>query len=175
MVIYSPTSGLLKYLFSHILARTFFFFFFFFFFFGIWLLGQGSDPSHSCSLCHSCGSAASVNPLLLAGDWTCVLALWRCPDPVAPQEECWNCFFFFPPPFFRAAPTAYGSSQARGLTRIAATGLHHSHSPTRSELHLRPTYTTAHSDARYLTQWVEPGIEPTLSWILVRFLTRWVT
>ena len=40
---------------------------------------------------------------------------------------------------FRAAPMAYGSSQARGWTRDAAAGLHHSHSNIRSKLHLQPT------------------------------------
>ena len=34
---------------------------------------------------------------------------------------------------------AYGSSPARGRIRAAAAGLHHSHSNTRSELHLQPT------------------------------------
>ena len=29
---------------------------------------------------------------------------------------------------FRAAPEAYGSSEARGQIRVAAAGLHHSHS-----------------------------------------------
>ena len=37
---------------------------------------------------------------------------------------------------FRATPVAYGGSQARGLVRATAAGLHHSHSNTRSELHL---------------------------------------
>ena len=40
---------------------------------------------------------------------------------------------------FRAAPTAYGGSQARGLIGAAAAGLGHSHSNAGSELHLRPT------------------------------------
>ena len=35
-------------------------------------------------------------------------------------------FFFFL--LFRATPAAYGCSQARGLIRAAAAGLHHSHS-----------------------------------------------
>ena len=43
-------------------------------------------------------------------------------------------FFFFL--LFRAAPEAYGSSQARGRIGAAAAGLHHSHSNTRSEPHL---------------------------------------
>ena len=40
--------------------------------------------------------------------------------------------------FFRAVPSAYGSSQARGWIRAAATGLHHSHSKTRSKPCLQP-------------------------------------
>ena len=53
-------------------------------------------------------------------------------------------FFFFLNPFFvcvfsRAAPTTYGGPQARGPIGAVATGLHHSHSHTRSEPHLRPT------------------------------------
>ena len=47
-------------------------------------------------------------------------------------------FLFFAFCFFRAAPMAYVSSQARGRIGTAAAGLHHRHS-TRSELHLRPT------------------------------------
>ena len=39
---------------------------------------------------------------------------------------------------FRAAPEAYGSSQARGQIKAAAAGLHHSHSNAGSEPHLRP-------------------------------------
>ena len=35
--------------------------------------------------------------------------------------------------FFRAAPAAYGGSQARGLIGAAAAGLHHSHSNIRSK------------------------------------------
>ena len=40
---------------------------------------------------------------------------------------------------FRAAPAAYGVSQARGLFGAAAAGLHHSHSNTRPEPRLQPT------------------------------------
>ena len=39
----------------------------------------------------------------------------------------------------RAVPEAYENSQARGLIRAAAAGLHHSHSNTRSKLHVQPT------------------------------------
>ena len=64
------------------------------------------------------------------------------------------CSFFL---LFRAAGVAYGSSQARELMHvIGATpaSLHHSHCNTRSLIH----------QAR-------PGIEPTSSWILVRFIS----
>ena len=40
---------------------------------------------------------------------------------------------------FRAAPVAYGGSQARGQIRAAAAGLHHSHSNMGSEPRLQPT------------------------------------
>ena len=33
------------------------------------------------------------------------------------------------------------------------------------------TYTTAHGSARSLTHWARPGIEPTVSWFLVRFIS----
>ena len=48
-------------------------------------------------------------------------------------------FFFFAFCRFRAAPMAYGGSQARGLIGAVAAGLHQSHSNARSELHLQPT------------------------------------
>ena len=35
------------------------------------------------------------------------------------------------------------------------------------------TYTTAHGDAGYLTQWARPGIEAASSWILVGFDNHW--
>ena len=41
--------------------------------------------------------------------------------------------------FSRAAPEAFGGSQARGLIGAVATGLLQSHSNTGSEPHLRPT------------------------------------
>ena len=69
---------------------------------------------------------------------TCFIA---CPLPIFVPPQAKNgfvvvvlvCFVF------RAASTAYGSSQARGRIRAIAAGLHHRHSNARSELHLRPT------------------------------------
>ena len=37
---------------------------------------------------------------------------------------------------FRAAPAAYGGSQARGQIEVTAASLHHSHSNSGSKLHL---------------------------------------
>ena len=48
-------------------------------------------------------------------------------------------FSFFFLNLFRAAPVAYGSSQARGPIRAAVASLHHSHSNARSKPHLWPT------------------------------------
>ena len=48
-------------------------------------------------------------------------------------------FFFLSFCLFRAAPVAYGGSQARSLIEAIATGLCQSHSSVRSKLHLRPT------------------------------------
>ena len=41
--------------------------------------------------------------------------------------------------FFRAAPAAYGGSQARGQIGATAASLHHSHSNPGPELYLQPT------------------------------------
>ena len=37
------------------------------------------------------------------------------------------------------------------------------------------TYTTAHSNARSLTHWARPRIEPLTSWLLVEFVNHWAT
>ena len=46
-----------------------------------------------------------------------------------------DSYFFF----FRAAPMVYGGSQQRGQIEVVATGLHLSHSNSRSEPYLWPT------------------------------------
>ena len=80
------------------------------------------------------------------------------------KGKTWGFFFFFC--LFRAPPTAYGSSLARGPIGAVAAGLHHSHSDTRSA-----TYTTAHDNTGSLTRWARLGIESAFLWILVRFIT----
>ena len=80
-------------------------------------------------------------------------------------------FFFFS--FFMAAGAAYGSSQARGWVWAAAVGLHHSDSDARSRLHLQPKPQLWQPPGPYPLS--QPGIEPTTSWILVRFVTLCAT
>ena len=48
-----------------------------------------------------------------------------------------GCLLLFS--LFRETPVAYGGSQARGLIRATAAGLHHSHGNARSEPRLRAT------------------------------------
>ena len=79
--------------------------------------------------------------------------------------------------FSRAAPEAYGGSQARGPIGALATGLRHSHS-NGGIWAASVTYTTAHSNAgplTPLTDWARPVIEPATSWFLVRFVNHWAT
>ena len=61
--------------------------------------------------------------------------------------------FFFP--LFRAAPSAYGSSQDRGRNGATADGLHCSHAMLDGSLN----------------HWARSGIKPASSWILVGFVS----
>ena len=70
---------------------------------------------------------------------------------------------------FRAAPEAYGISQARALIRAAAADLHHSHSNAGSEPRLRPTPQLAATQV--LNPLSETWVRPASSWILVRVVT----
>ena len=72
-----------------------------------------------------------------------------------------NYYYYYYFCLVRATPEAYGGSQARGLMGAVAPGLCHSHSNTGSEPCLWPT-ATAHGNARSLTHWSRPGIEPVL-------------
>ena len=62
------------------------------------------------------------------------------------------CFLSFC--LLRAAPAAYEGSQARGWIWATAASLHHSH-----------------NNARSLTPWARPGIQPETSWFLVGFVS----
>ena len=77
-------------------------------------------------------------------------------------KECFFLSFFF---FllFRATSVAHGGSQARGLTSCQPMPQPQQHGIWAPYV----TYTTAHSNARSLTCWVRPGIQPATSWFLV--------
>ena len=68
------------------------------------------------------------------------------------NTQCFPFFFFFlfVCLFFRAAPAAYGGSQARGQIGVIAAGLHHSHSNARIQA-TSATYTTDNGNTRSLT------------------------
>ena len=73
-------------------------------------------------------------------------------------------FFFFL--LFRATPVATnGGSRARGWIQALAASLHHGHSKLEISA-ASAIYTTAHGNARSLTHWARPGIEPAISWMV---------
>ena len=67
--------------------------------------------------------------------------------------------------FSKAAPTAYGGSQARGL-------IGRPEPQQRGIWAASGTYTMAHGNAGSLSYWVRPGIEPETSRFLVRFVNH---
>ena len=76
----------------------------------------------------------------------------------------------------RATPVSYGGSQARGQIRATAASLCHSRQPVpQPQQHgiqaASVTYVIAYGSTRSLTHRARPGIKPTSSWILVRFVT----
>ena len=74
----------------------------------------------------------------------------------------WFHFFFsFLSFFFRATPSAYGGSQARGQNSCT-----HWPTPQPQQHQIQATsatYTTTHSNIGSLTHWVRPGIQPVSS------------
>ena len=81
-----------------------------------------------------------------------------------------NFFLFVFFCFFRAAPMAYRSSQARGQIGATAAGLHHSHSNMGCEQHLWPTHS---SWQRWICNPLSKATDRT-TWILM-ILVRFVT
>ena len=75
-------------------------------------------------------------------------------------------FLFFVFCLFRAALVACGGSQAKGQIGAVAASLCHSHSNAGSEPQLQPT--PQRWQCRILNP-LRPGIEPTSSWMLVKF------
>ena len=75
----------------------------------------------------------------------------------------WTSFLLF-----RAEPTTYGSSQARGRTGATAAPLHHSHN-VGSELTLWPTLQL--TECWILDPLIEARDRTASSWILIRFVS----
>ena len=76
-------------------------------------------------------------------------------------------FCFFGP--FRAAPAAYGNSQAGGESELQCRP---PPQPQQSQIRATSvTYPTAHGNARSLAHRVGPGMETASSWILVTFVS----
>ena len=77
------------------------------------------------------------------------------------------CFLFC---LFRATPTAYGGSQARGQVKAVAAIL----TPQSQQCQIQTefvAYTTAQCNTGPLTHWVRPGIEPESSRLLLGFIS----
>ena len=87
--------------------------------------------------------------------------------------KCSSGFFFFFCLFlFRAAPTPLGGSHDTGLNRSC--NRWPMPQPQQHRIWaVSVIYTTAHGNLGSLTHWVRPGIKPTSSWMLVRFINRW--
>ena len=70
---------------------------------------------------------------------------------------------------FMAAPAAYGYSQARGWISCSCQPMPQPRNT--GILATSVNYTKSHGNARSLTHWSRPGMEPASSWILVGFVT----
>ena len=77
---------------------------------------------------------------------------------------------FFVSCIFRAEPVAYEGSQARYPITAAAASLHHRHSKVGFKPRLQHTPQLT-GNAGFLIHWARPRVEPTPSWILVRFVS----
>ena len=88
--------------------------------------------------------------------------LFLCPSS---QALSLSLSLFFSPHLFRAAPMAYGSSQARG--RIRAVSCWPISQPQQHQIWVA----SVTCNTRSLTHWARARIKPMSSWILIRFLT----
>ena len=99
------------------------------------------DPSRVCNLHHSLQQRRILNSLSKVKDGTCNLMVpgqirFCCATTGTPFFFVLFCFLLL---FFRAVPTTYGGSQARGQIGATAASLHHSPNNLGSQPCLRPT------------------------------------
>ena len=92
-----------------------------------------------------------------------------------PWQNCTSIYLLFIYFLFSGAvPAAYRGFQTRGQIRAVAAGCSCWFKPQPGTCGIwatSATYTTAHGNARLLTQWARPGIESAFSWKLVGFVT----
>ena len=135
---------------------------------GIWkFLGQGLNPKCSCT---TTAVAMSMSDPLTH----CARPGIEPLSPKLPEPPMVRFFFFF---LMRAVVVA--AAAAEGGCGLHFQPMEVSRPVVESELQLlatatarselRLTYTTGHGNARSLTPWARPGIEPASSWILVGF------
>ena len=65
----------------------------------------------------------------------------------------------------------FGGSQVRGLSSQSYSCRPQPQPQPHQIWAVSVTYATAHGNARSLTQWARPGMEPATSWFLVRFVS----
>ena len=128
-------------------------------------VGVSGGPRHwSWPVLDTCQSSVPLSPLSpfsLCFCHICAPFSFEC------HSVYWVCFFVFQ--LFRAASAAYGVSLARGRIRATAASLHHSNSNTISEPRLRLHHSSRQCQ---ILNPLRPGIKPTSSWILVRFVNH---
>ena len=111
---------------------------------------------------------------LTAPHWLyCVLIIWVAEWLTHFSVNSWmseTTSYYYHYLLFRAAPKAYGSSQARGRIGATAAGLHHQ--PQQRGIWAKSAiYTTAQGNAGSLTRCVKPGIKPASSRTLGGFVS----
>ena len=127
------------------------------------LVGSGPVSSLASTLWHKSWAHALLCPYTPS---TCVSCpLWTLCFPIH-SFFCLNFFFFF---FLRA------HSQHMEVSRLGVKSELQLLAYTTAMQHqiwaISATYTTAHSNAGFLTCWARARIKPACSWILVRFTT----
>ena len=88
--------------------------------------------------------------------------------PQTPNQELSFSFCFLEPRLPQTEVPSQGSHLSYGCWPMPQAQQHGTWAAS-------ATYTTAHSNTGSWTHWVNPEIEPTSSWMLVRCITRWAT
>ena len=133
------------------------------------------DPSRICDLRHSSWQCRILNPLSGGRDQTPIFEVTT--------VTSWVCYYWVRTGTHKTFLfLVFLGSCTWGIWRFPGEGSNRSWScrptPQPQQRGIRATsatYTTAHGNARSLTRYMRPGIEPGSSWILVRFVSDWAT